>query len=191
MSSAMIWCQDLLGNIGRQGGLLDHVPEDLQRFKSLTNNRVVVMGRKTYESLPKHNRPLPNRFNVVISSEPEKIYIPHHEGFVIDKPVELAEFESTLSDSFNGVRSDKTWLEGPPESVFVIGGATLYKHYLDQVDTIYITLLHTIFSADTRLHESCMPDELRKKGFTSRMVKSLEKGPGRDYTISFSIFKKT
>ena len=56
--------------IGYKNQLLQSVPEDLKRFKELTTDKVVVMGRKTWESLPK--RPLPNRHNIVITSIPPK-----------------------------------------------------------------------------------------------------------------------
>ena len=53
--------------IGYNGDLLEHVPEDLKRFKELTTNNIVVMGRKTWDSLPK--KPLPNRLNIVVTSK--------------------------------------------------------------------------------------------------------------------------
>ena len=62
----LILACDLKGGIGYQNKLPWHIPLDLSRFKSLTKNGVVVMGRKTWESLPK--KPLPNRVNVVISN---------------------------------------------------------------------------------------------------------------------------
>ena len=53
--------------IGFNGDLLEHIPEDLKYFKELTSGNIVVMGRKTWDSLPK--KPLPNRFNIVITSK--------------------------------------------------------------------------------------------------------------------------
>jgi hypothetical protein len=63
----LIWAQSTSGVIGRDGGIPWHVPEDLARFKELTLGHTVVMGRRTWESLPARFRPLPGRRNVVVS----------------------------------------------------------------------------------------------------------------------------
>ena len=67
MKIHLIWAQDLNGGIGKDGELPWHIPEDLKNFKRLTLNSVIVMGRKTWESLSV--RPLPKRRNVVLSSK--------------------------------------------------------------------------------------------------------------------------
>lgn len=68
----MIWAEDSSGMIGSadHAGLLWHVPEDLAHFKFMTSDHVVVMGRKTWESLPDKVRPLPSRKNLVLTSDP-------------------------------------------------------------------------------------------------------------------------
>ena len=53
--------------LGKDNKLLWHIPEDFKRFKNLTSGHVVIMGRKTYQSLPKKFRPLPNRVNIVVT----------------------------------------------------------------------------------------------------------------------------
>lgn len=70
MSVALIWAQSGSGVIGRDGGIPWHVPEDMARFKDLTMGHTVVMGRRTWESLPRSVRPLPGRRNVVLSRDP-------------------------------------------------------------------------------------------------------------------------
>lgn len=67
MSISLIWAQDRAGAIGKAGAIPWRVPEDMKRFKSLTGTGAVIMGRKTWESLPAAVRPLPGRRNIVIT----------------------------------------------------------------------------------------------------------------------------
>ncbi len=71
MSVGLIWAQSTSGVIGRDGGIPWHVPEDLARFKELTMGHTVVMGRRTWESLPAKFRPLPGRRNIVLTRNPD------------------------------------------------------------------------------------------------------------------------
>ena len=70
MISAIV-AVDANWGIGYNGQLLEHISDDLKRFKELTSNNTVVMGRKTWESLP--NKPLPNRLNIVLTSTPSQM----------------------------------------------------------------------------------------------------------------------
>lgn len=67
MSISLVWAQDRVGAIGRAGTIPWRVPEDMKRFKELTGGGAVIMGRKTWESLPASVRPLPGRRNIVIT----------------------------------------------------------------------------------------------------------------------------
>jgi dihydrofolate reductase len=67
----LIWAQSTSGVIGRDGGIPWRLPEDLARFKELTMGHTVVMGRRTWESLPRSVRPLPGRRNIVITRDPD------------------------------------------------------------------------------------------------------------------------
>ena len=114
--------------IGKDNRLLWHLPDDLKRFKKLTQNHAVIMGRKTYESLGK---PLPNRLNIVISRNPE---YPLPEGTMLALSLEEAVHEAEK----HGGKS------------FVIGGGDIYKQAVNLADTIEITLVHTkVKEADT------------------------------------------
>lgn len=104
--------------IGYNGSLLVSIPEDLKYFKELTNNKIVIMGRKTWDSLPK--KPLPNRQNIVITSNPTEDY--HIE-----------------------MDSLKTWLSVTQKDVFIIGGGQIYKELLPFCDKLYITKIHKDF----------------------------------------------
>jgi dihydrofolate reductase len=101
MSIALVWAQSTSGVIGRDGGIPWHVPEDLARFKELTMGHTVVMGRRTWESLPARFRPLPGRRNVVISRNR-------------DYRAEGAEVVDSIGAALGG---GETW---------VIGGAEIY-----------------------------------------------------------------
>ena len=71
MTVTLIWAQSTSGVIGRDGGIPWQLPEDMARFKELTMGRTVVMGRRTWESLPARFRPLPGRRNVVLTRNPD------------------------------------------------------------------------------------------------------------------------
>lgn len=103
--------------IGYDNHLLEAIPEDLKRFKSLTTGHIVIMGRKTWDSLP--NKPLPNRKNIVISSQKQ-------ENFM------------TTAECLNYIKDIN-------DDVFVIGGASVYRFFLPLANRIYITLNHKNF----------------------------------------------
>ena len=69
MEIHLIWAQDYDGGIGKNGQLPWYIPEDLKNFKKITLDSTIIMGRKTWDSLP--FKPLPNRRNIVISRNPE------------------------------------------------------------------------------------------------------------------------
>lgn len=71
MTVSLIWAQSTSGVIGRDGGIPWQLPEDLAQFKRLTMGHAVVMGRRTWESLPPRFRPLPGRRNVVLTRNPD------------------------------------------------------------------------------------------------------------------------
>ena len=109
----MITIIAVVGNdnaIGRRGDLLWHLSEDLRHFKALTMGHPVIMGRKTWESLPK--RPLPKRRNIVVTRNPEFV-------------AEGAEVVSSLQEAF-----DLTVNENP----FVMGGGEIYNQSLPFAD---------------------------------------------------------
>lgn len=115
------------GAIGRNGDLICHISADLKRFKELTMGNTILMGRKTFESLPK--RPLPGRKNVVITRNRD--YNP--EGVVV-----LDDLEKAL----------KTL--GTAENIFIIGGGEIYRQSLQYTDRLFVTHINiTAADADT------------------------------------------
>ena len=111
--------------IGLNNQLLWHLPEDLKHFKRITSGCTVLMGKKTYESLPR--RPLPNRKNIVISDIPgDRI-----EGCVVVNSLQAA------------VDASDTGKEN-----FIIGGGSVYRQFLPVADKLYITWVNKEFKAD-------------------------------------------
>ncbi|MDR0698981.1 MAG: dihydrofolate reductase [Tannerella sp.] len=113
--------------IGANNGLLCKLPNDMKRFRELTTGHTVIMGRKTFESLPKGA--LPNRTNIVITKNKEAVF----ENCKI----------------FNNIRGAiKEYDNG--EEVFIIGGASIYNQAIDLADKMYVTQVHHSFgNADT------------------------------------------
>jgi len=108
--------------IGKENELLCRLPSDLKRFKALTSGHTVIMGRKTFESLP--NGRLPNRRNIIISRNPALV-------------IEGAEVYSSL---------DYALLKCVGETeVFIIGGAQVYAQALPVADKLYLTRIHAVF----------------------------------------------
>lgn len=113
--------------IGRAGDLLCHLPNDLKHFKEITTGATVVMGKNTFFSLPR--RPLPNRRNIVLTRDTEFTY-------------ENTEVVHSIDELYTILSED--------ENVFIIGGGNVYKQFMNQVDTLYITHIHHIWhDADT------------------------------------------
>jgi dihydrofolate reductase len=111
--------------IGKDNELLWHIPEDLKRFKRLTMGKCVIMGKKTWESLPK--RPLQGRKNIVLTDIPNEC---------IDCSITAYSIEDALSKC------------GTDEEVFVIGGGSVYRQFMPVADRLYITHVHKKALAD-------------------------------------------
>jgi len=114
------------GVIGREGGLPWHISSDLKRFKEITMGKPVVMGRKTWDSLPR--KPLPGRRNIVITRQP---------GFTAEGAEVVATPEQALA-----------LCAGEPE-VAVIGGGEIYRLFWPMVDRIYLTEVDLAVDGDT------------------------------------------
>ena len=105
--------------IGKKGDLLCHLPNDLKHFKQVTSGCTVLMGERTFFSLPKH--PLPNRRNIVLTD-------------VRGKTFEGAEAAYSIEELVSKVRAD--------EEAFVIGGGMVYRQMMPLCDKLYITHIH-------------------------------------------------
>lgn len=113
--------------IGIKGKLPWHIPEDLAHFKKLTEGKIVLMGKNTWESLPAKFRPLPNRTNVVIAGTTEYAVPPRVEVY------------ATPEDALKA---------HPNEDIMVSGGGQIYAHFMKKADTLYITHVDRIVDGD-------------------------------------------
>ncbi len=125
MKIALIAALDKNNGIGKDNKLLCYLPADLKRFKQLTTGHCIVMGRKTFESLP--NGPLPNRRNIVLT---------RNHSFKADG----VDVIHSLEDIFDICKNE--------EKVFVIGGEEVYKLFIQKADILHITRIHHQFDAD-------------------------------------------
>ena len=116
---------DPKGGIGYQNRLpWSNIQGDLPRFKRLTDGKTVIMGRNTWDSLPK--KPLPNRVNIVVSSRP--LEAEHH----------------------NVIRSSDTHFNRPDDVEFwLIGGANLIEQYWKEIDEVHLTKVYDHYACDT------------------------------------------
>ena len=112
--------------LGKDNELLWHIPEDLKRFKKLTWGQCVIMGKRTWESLPR--KPLPGRKNIVLTDIP---------GECIDCSITAYSVEDALEKC------------GPDENIFIIGGGSVYRQFMDLADRLLITHVHQVAEADT------------------------------------------
>jgi dihydrofolate reductase len=113
--------------IGKNNRLLWHIPDDLKRFKSLTNGHPLIMGRKTHESIGK---PLPGRTNIIVTRDSDYL----SEGCEIRNSFEDAiTFAKSLAD----------------EEIFIIGGSQIYEQAMEHADRLYLTLIEDEKDADS------------------------------------------
>jgi len=126
---------DRKNGIGFRNGLLAHLPGDLQRFKKITMGHCLIMGKKTWESLPA--RPLPGRKNIVLTDN------------------ELDCFD--CADTARSIKEAISLCE-PGKEIFIIGGGSVYRQFMPLADRLMVTHMHEEFPADTFFPE-IDPDE--------------------------------
>lgn len=150
--------------IGRDGGLLIHLPGDLKYYKSKTLGKKVVIGRKTLESFP-GGKPLPGRTNIVLTANEDY----EADGCIIchSKEEVLAELEKYAS-----------------EDVYISGGAAVYSQFMEDCDVFYVTKIYSSFEADrffpdldTAGYQVTWQSDLQEeKGLSYRFLR-YERGP--------------
>lgn len=149
--------------IGKDNNLLFHLPTDLKYFKQTTLNKVVVMGERTYRSLPK--RPLPNRINIVLSDNP---------NFYDDNIIIV----NTVDKLFEEIKKYN------PDDVFVTGGASVYNLLMNYCKKAYITKIDKVVPADTYINNiEKMPNW--------KLVSKSEKYNENQLCFEFLIFENT
>lgn len=133
MISAIV-CTDLNYGIGSKNELLTHIPEDMKMFRELTTNNIVIMGRRTWDSLSK--KPLPNRTNVIITRQANWTYLDDNNVIFCD------------------IERIKSFLKNADiqcyDNIFIIGGGQIYKELLPYCNRVYLTrVLNAYENADT------------------------------------------
>ena len=124
---AAIWAQDMHGLIGQNDQLPWHLPNDLNFFKTTTENNTIVMGRTTFEGMGK--RPLPNRQTIVLTSDrtyqAAGVLVMHSKAEVV-----------AYAEAFEGI-------------TFITGGAKVYAEFVDVCSVLYRTVIFEEFTGDT------------------------------------------
>lgn len=121
--------------IGSEGDIPWHYPEDMKHFASLTTGHTVLMGRKTYDSLPDGFKPLPKRRNIVISRSPEKLS---------GEPVEA------YSDALSVIRNARNGELGLESELFwIVGGEQIYRATMPEWDEVFLTRIQKSHKGDT------------------------------------------
>ncbi|MCD2502782.1 dihydrofolate reductase [Clostridium sp. NSJ-145] len=118
--------------IGGDNKLLWHISDDLKRFKKITSGNTIVMGRKTFESLP---GVLPNRKHIILTRD---------KNYTVDNP--SVEVIHNINDIINNFKNS-------PVEVFIIGGGEIYNQFINSVDKIYLTKVFKNFEGDTTFPE--------------------------------------
>ena len=165
------------GGIGNEEGLVWKLRGDLKNFKEITNGGVVVMGRKTWDTIPQKFKPLPGRINIVISSKAEELR-------------KLPLFNNETRDENNSVHAFSSidelvncYLKNISKPIFIIGGANVYNQilneYTDYIDTIYTTEVYNVPKSVE--YTSFFPHKSLEEQFKRDSVSDFIRGEGDEY----------
>lgn len=122
-----VWAEDKNGLIGKDGRLPWHLPNEMKHFVRVTTDDVVVMGRKTYESIP--NPPLKNRINIILTN---------NKDYKADGAVVCHSKEEIMD-----------YVKDIQKPIHIIGGTSLFDLFIDEVSVLYRTVVYEEFEGDT------------------------------------------
>ncbi len=145
--------------IGKDNDLLWHISKDLKRFKKLTKGHYIIMGKRTYYSLPV--RPLSNRTSLIITD-------------IAGEEIDNCLMAYSIEDAVEKMDSEK--------ENFIIGGGSIYRQFMPLADKLYITRVHKNFEADTFFPEISL-DEWR---LVEKI--DVNDDPQNDFTYSFETY---
>ena len=168
MKLALIVAMDEDGCIGRGNELPWRLSSDMSRFKRLTEGdgfNAVIMGRKTWESLPTPFRPLPERLNIVMSRDTGW----GHEG------AENALYPGRAIEIAYADGCDECW---------IIGGSQIYEMFLDRVDEIHLTTVHTSQSGDVPF------PPWNRNEWVENLIENVAKDDDNEYNSTYSIWTR-
>jgi len=143
--------------IGKDNDLIWYLSDDLKRFKRLTTGHTILMGRKTYESLP--NGALPKRENVVITKD---------KNLALPKCIMLHSIEEAIEKYADS-----------EDEIFVIGGGSIYDELLPYAKKLYLTKVHANFEADVFF------PEIKEDDWTVLSEEHHQKGEKNEFDFSF------
>ena len=126
----LVWAEAEGGVIGADGGMPWHVPEDLAHFKAVTSGSPVVMGRRTWESLPERFRPLPGRRNIVVT---------RNGGWAAEGAERAGSLDAALASVTD---ASSPW-------IWIIGGGELFRESIENADRLEVTELDVEVDGDT------------------------------------------
>lgn len=167
MQLALIVAQSQNRVIGRNNALPWYLPEDLKYFKAVTLGKVIIMGRKTYESI---GRPLPGRTNIVVSRDPDY----KREGIQVVRSLPQAIEQARAISASSGA-----------EEALVIGGAELYAQALPLVQRLYLTQVHQSVEGDAFFPEL---DESQWRQVSRQDFEAVAPNP---HNYSFVVFDRS
>ena len=157
--------------IGKDDGLpWHHEPQDMKRFRDLTTGHAVLMGKKTWDSLPEDYRPLPNRTNIVLTNNPKDVVGLGNNNFAIPSVEMLKHYVATGT------------------KLFLIGGANMYDQFIQYARIVHLTHFNHVFDGDVVLSKKVqsMLDEAYVLGGSSNLMFS-DYGYSIDFMdVSFS-----
>lgn len=128
MSLALIVAVSENGCIGREGRIPWHIAEDVVHFRKLIAGKIVLMGRKTWESFPERFQPLPSRQTIVLT---------HRHNYPLPSGIESS---PSIQDALDA---------HPNDELFIIGGGEIYQQTIELADTLYVTRVHQEVLGDT------------------------------------------
>jgi len=151
--------------IGKNNKLLWTIKNDLKHFKKLTDGKIIIMGQKTYESLP--IKPLPNRTNIVITDDYDISYKDCIMAYSIKDSIGKALYWSSIDSE-----------------IFVIGGGSIYNQFMKYANKLYITKVHEKFEADTFF------PQINLNNWELISEENYRKSVYDDYDYSYQIYKR-
>lgn len=151
------------GAIGKDNQLLWHLPEDMRYFRETTRGKPVIMGRRTWESLPDAFRPLPGRRNVVVSRN--------------------ATFQAPGATLVGSLDEAIQLTKDTADEVFIIGGAELYRQALPAVQRLYLTEIASDFDGDVFF------PPIPANDWTEISRSAAQNAPGLEF--SFVVYQRT
>ena len=167
MKISIIVAMDEDGAIGKNDALPWRLKSDMERFRKLTEGdgfNSVIMGRKTWDSLPKTFRPLPDRVNIVMSRDTEWSDEGAINALYVGRAIEIAFAEG----------SEECW---------IIGGSQIYSIFLDRVDEIHLTEVHTTGSGDVKF------PEWNKSEWPQEIIETGESDDDNQFSSTYSVWK--